>query len=159
MSIVRYINGQWLVPKTIHNDNWQIKGCPVNGPGISAIGNNLAVAWFSMQAKKGEVKVIFSKDGGETFGKPIRVDEGNSIGRVDVEMIDPATAFVSWMEGGSIKAAKVHTNGTKENSILIAPSSDKRSSGFPQMTIMNDKVIFAWTDDKSKSIKVASMDL
>lgn len=159
MSIVRYINGQWSVPKTIHSDNWQIKGCPVNGPSISAIGNNLAVAWFSMQDKKGVVKVIFSRDGGETFGTPIRVDEGNTIGRVDIEMIDTAMAVMSWMEGGSIKAAKVHTNGTKENSILIASSSDKRSSGFPQMTRSGNKVIFAWTDDKEKTIKVASISL
>ena len=42
---------------------------------------------------------------------------------------------------------------------MIASSSDKRSSGFPQMTKSGNKIIFAWTDDKSKSIKVASMDL
>ena len=159
MAVVRYINGQWSTPKTIHGDNWQIKGCPVNGPGISAIGDNLAVAWFSMQDKKGEVKVIFSKDGGETFGTPIRVDEGNSIGRVDVAMIDSVTAIVSWMEGGSIKAAKVYTNGRKENSFLIASSSDKRSSGFPQMTRSGNRIVFAWTDDKERTIKAGIINL
>ena len=159
MSMVRYINGKWSAPKTIHDDNWQIKGCPVNGPSISAIGNNLAVAWFSMQGKKGEVKVMFSNDGGETFGKPIRVDEGNSIGRVDVAMIDSVTTVVSWMEGGSIKAVKVHTNGRKENSFLIASSSDKRSSGFPQMTRSGNRIVFAWTDDKEKTIKVGMITL
>ena len=159
MSIVRYINGQWSAPKTIHSDNWQIKGCPVNGPSISAIGNNLAVAWFSMKDKKSEVKVMFSKDGGERFGKPIRVDEGNSIGRVDVAMMDSATAVVSWMEGGSIKAIKVYANGKKENSFLIASSSDKRSSGFPQMTRAGNRIVFAWTDDKEKTIKVGMITL
>ena len=159
MSIVRYINGQWSSSKTIHGDNWQVKGCPVNGPSISANGNNVAVAWFSMQDKKGEVKVIFSKNGGETFGKPIRVDEGNSIGRVDVVMIDSVRAFVSWMEGRQIKAVNVEANGTKENSILIGSSSDKRSSGFPQMTKSGNKLIFAWTDDKEKTIRVASLNL
>lgn len=154
MSIVRYINGQWSVPKTIHGDNWEIKGCPVNGPNISAIGNNLAVAWFSMQDKKGEVKVIFSNNGGETFGKPIRVDDGNTIGRVDVAMIDSASAFVSWLEGGNIKASKVHATGIKEDPILIGSSSDKRSSGFPQMTKADNRLIFAWTDDKEKTIRV-----
>ncbi len=159
MSIVRYINGQWSAPKTIHGDNWQIKGCPVNGPSISAIGNNMAVAWFSMQDKKGEVKVMFSKDGGETFVKPIRVDEGNSIGRVDVVMIDSTSAFVSWMEGGQIKAVKVEANGKKENPILIGSSSDKRSSGFPQMTKSGNHLIFAWTDDKEKRIKLGAVSL
>lgn len=159
MSIVRYLNGQWSAPKTIHGDNWKIKGCPVNGPGTSAIGNNLAVAWFSMRDKKGEVKVIFSKNGGETFGKPIRVDEGNSIGRVDVAMIDSVSAFVSWMEAGQIKTVKVETNGTKENPILIGSSSDKRSSGFPQMTRSANNLIFAWTNDQRKTIELATIYL
>ncbi len=159
MSIVRYVDGQWTSPKTIYADNWQIKACPVNGPRADAINNDLVIAWFSMENKKGQVKVVFSKDGGITFGQPIRIDEEKPIGRVDVVMRDSITAIVSWMEGSSIKAVEVHADGTKERSILIAPSSDRRSSGFPQMTLMNNKIIFAWTDDKSKSIKVAGMDL
>jgi hypothetical protein len=71
MSIVRFINGQWTEPKTTHADNWQIKACPVNGPRADAINNHLAIAWFSMKEKDGEVKIVFSKDGGETFDKPI----------------------------------------------------------------------------------------
>ena len=159
MSIVRYVNGQWTTPKTIYPDNWQIKACPVNGPRADAINNNLVIAWFSMEDKKGQVKVVFSKDGGITFGQPIRIDEEKPIGRVDVVMRDSVTAIVSWMEGPSIKAVEVHADGKKERSIMIASSSDKRSSGFPQMTLMNNKIIFAWTDDKSKSIKLASMGL
>jgi len=159
MSIVRYVNDRWTAPKTVHADNWQIKACPVNGPRVDAINNDLVIAWFSMEDKKGVVKVVFSKDGGITFGQPIRIDEEKPIGRVDVVMRDSVSAIVSWMEGSSIKAVKVHADGRKEQSIMIASSSDKRSSGFPQMTLMNNKIIFAWTDDKSKSIKVASMDL
>lgn len=159
MSIVRYVNGQWTVPKTIYADNWQIKACPVNGPRADAINNDLVIAWFSIEDKKGQVKVVFSKDGGITFGQPIRVDEGKPIGRVDAVMQDSITAIVSWMEGSAIKAVRVHADGKKQQPIMIASSSDKRSSGFPQMTLMENKIIFAWTDDKSKSIKVASMDL
>ena len=159
MSIVRYVNDEWTAPKTIHADNWQIKACPVNGPRADAINNDLVIAWFSMEDKKGQVKVVFSKDGGKTFGQAIRIDEERPIGRVDVVMRDSITAIVSWMEGSSIKAAEVHADGTKEQSMMIASSSDKRSSGFPQMTLMKNKIIFAWTDDKSKSIIVASMDL
>ena len=159
MSIVRYVNGGWTTPKTIHADNWQIKGCPVNGPSAAAMKNNLAVAWFSMADKKGNVKIIFSKDGGETFNAPVSIDEGKPIGRVDVVMLDDATAMVSWMEGPSIKAVKVHAHGKKESSIMIASSSEARSSGFPQMIRSGDKLIFAWTDDKAKTVRVAALDL
>ena len=159
MSIVRYVNGSWTLPKTIHTDDWHIKACPVNGPRVDAIKNSVAIVWFSMTGKKGEVKIIFSKDGGQTFDKPFRIDESRPIGRVDVLLLDSSTAMASWMEGASIKALKIYSNGKKEASITIASSSEARSSGFPQMTKAGNKVIFAWTDNKEKTIKVASISL
>ena len=157
MSIVRFVKGQWTEPKTIFADNWKIEGCPVNGPRIAAEGNNLAVVWFSSPEKNAQVNIVFSSDGGATFSDPVRVDEGKAVGRVDVILIDDRTAMVSWMEGSVIKAAKVHANGKKDPSIVIASSSESRSSGFPQMTKTGDQVIFAWTDDSAKKIKVASL--
>ena len=159
MSIVRYVNGNWTSPKTIHADNWQIKACPVNGPRADAINNDLVVAWFSMPDKKGQVNIVFSNDGGATFKEPIRIDEGKPIGRVDIAMLDSATAMVSWMEGSSIKAVKVYADGKKDSPVMIASSSEARSSGFPQMTRSGNKIFFAWTDDKEKTIKVASISL
>lgn len=159
MSIVRFIDGQWLEPQTIHNDNWKIAGCPVNGPRVAWENNNLAVAWFSAATDTSQVNVIFSTDGGATFGRPIRVDEGTAIGRVDIVMIDDKSVMVSWMEGTIIKVAKVHSDGVKEPSIIIASSSESRSSGFPQMTKSGNQLIFAWRDDNEKNIKVASITL
>ena len=57
------------------------------------------------------------------------------------------------------KAAKIHTNGKKEPSIIIASTSESRSSGFPQMTKSGNTVFFAWTDDSAKKVQMASMDL
>ena len=68
------------------------------------------------------------------FWRTTRIDDGNPIGRVDVEILDEGTAMVSWMEGIMIKAARVHANGTIDSSLTVASTSDSRSSGFPQMT-------------------------
>ena len=130
MSIVRFVNGKWTEPKIIFPDEWKIAGCPVNGPRCVAEGNNLAIAWFSSPDKKAQVNIIFSDDGGASFKKPIRVDEENSIGRVDVVMLDEKSAMVSWMEGAVIKAARVFKDGKKDPSIIIASSSESRSSVF-----------------------------
>ena len=159
MSIVRFVNGQWTKPKIIFADNWKIEGCPVNGPRVAAEGNNLAVAWFSSPEKNAQVNVVFSDDGGATFSDPVRVDEGKAVGRVDVILLNDKTAMVSWMEGSVIKVVKVHANGKKDPSLSIATSSESRSSGFPQMTKTGDRVIFAWTDDKEKKIKIASLSI
>ncbi|MBS1977881.1 MAG: exo-alpha-sialidase [Bacteroidetes bacterium] len=159
MSIVRLVNGEWTTPKAIHNDNWKIAGCPVNGPRATSKGNTLAIAWFSAATDTARVDVIFSNDGGESFGQPIRIDEGNAIGRVDIDVIDENTALVTWMEGGEIKLAKVTSAGLKEPSVTLANSSDARTSGFPQLTIAGGRAIAAWTDDKEKTIKTVSINL
>jgi len=159
MSIVRFVDGHWTEPKNIYADNWKIAGCPVNGPRVDALGNNVAIAWFTAPEGNGSVRVIFSNDGGATFGNPVKLEEGKAIGRVDVVMLDNENAMVSWMEGSEIKAVKVNREGTKGSSMSIASTSDARSSGFPQMTKSGNKLIFAWTDDKEKNIKTASVSL
>lgn len=159
MSIVRLVNGQWTEPQSIFSDNWKITGCPVNGPSADAKGNNLAIAWFTVQNNEGKVKVIFSNDGGASFKEPVSIDEGKPIGRVDLLMLDEKAAMVSWMEGKDIKAVRVNADGTKGQSILIGTSSEARSSGFPQMTRAGDKLLFAWSDAATKTIKVVSISL
>lgn len=159
ISIVRLLNGKWTAPQTIFPDHWKIAGCPVNGPRVDAIGNNVAVARFTSPDKIGQVSVAFSQDGGASFGTPIRVDEGQTIGRVDILLLDSKTAMVSWMEGDAIKAAKIHADGTKEPSMVIASSSQSRASGFPQMTKSANSVVFAWTDAKLKKINTVRLVL
>ncbi len=153
MSIVRLVNDEWTEPKAIHNDNWKIAGCPVNGPRVASRGNTLAVAWYSAASDTAKVNVLFSENGGESFGTPIRIDEGNAIGRVDVDLVDEETAIVTWMERGEIKLVKVHRDGSKDGSMTLANSSDARSSGFPQLTLLTGGAIVAWTDDTEKKVK------
>ncbi|MFN4315342.1 MAG: sialidase family protein [Chitinophagaceae bacterium] len=157
ISIVRFVNGQWTAPKSIFADNWKIEGCPVNGPRIAAIGNNLAVAWFSSPDKNAQVNVAFSKDGGATFSDPVKVNDDKTIGRVDIELLNEKTAIISWMEGSVIKGTNVYNDGKKDSSFVVASTSESRSSGFPQMTKAGNSIIFAWTDDQKKTIKVASL--
>lgn len=159
MSIVRYVDGQWTNPKYVHEDNWKIVGCPVNGPSAAAIGDDLAVAWFTAADEEPMVNLTFSGDGGDTFDAPIRIDEGKGIGRVDVVMLEDRSVVVSWMEGDMIKAAHVDRRGLRGEPVLIARSRESRSSGFPQIARSGDRVILAWTDDESKSIKTAYLTL
>jgi hypothetical protein len=158
ISIVRFVNGAWTQPKPVHNDNWKISGCPVNGPRVVADADRVVVAWFSMPDDNPQVNVIFSENGGETFGTPVRVDDGHAIGRVDLAMLDDEGVFVIWMEGKKIMGAKVTTRG-KQSAVEIAPSSGERSSGFPQVTRAGKQLVFAWTDDKEKVVKTAVIAL
>ena len=85
------------------------------------------------------------------------MDEGKAMGRGDMDLMEDNTALVIWMEGGDIIQAKVKKDGTKSPSMTLASSSDSRASGFPQLTISGGRAIAAWTDDKEKIIKTASI--
>lgn len=150
IGIVRLVDGQWTAPKSIHTDNWKINGCPVNGPKADALGNALAVAWFTAAGEIPKVKVVFSDDGGASFDTAITISEGHTLGRVDIALLDPKTAIVSYMDtmGGKtyLKALKVNRSGAISNPVAISEMDAARSSGFPQMEWVNDKLLFAWTD-------------
>ncbi len=149
ISIVRLVNGQWSQPRTVVPDNWQINGCPVNGPSVAAAGRRVAVAWFTAVNNQPRVKLAFSNDAGASFGAPVTIDDGNPAGRVEALLLDDGSALVCWLEklpeGGAVRVRRVRPNGKLEAANTIAPSGAARSSGFPQMVRTGKTLVFAWT--------------
>ncbi|HXI11112.1 MAG TPA: exo-alpha-sialidase [Thermoanaerobaculia bacterium] len=158
ISYVAQVRGRWSKPAKIHADEWKIDGCPVNGPQIDAMGNRAVTVWFTAAQEKGRAFAAFSDDGGATFGRAVQVDDGKPIGRLDVVLLDPDTALVTWLEqtarGGEIRARKVSRNGRVEPAIRIADSSVARASGFTRMAKVGPEVYFAWTEQSAKTKKI-----
>lgn len=163
IDIVRWENGSWTAPITIVADDWYLPGCPVNGPAIDAFGENLAVAWYTAADDNSRVIISFSEDSGKTFGLPFRLDHGDALGRVDLAMLDSESAVVSWLEPSGedtlIQLIKIQSNGMKTEPITISKTSAERSSGFPQLEILGDRIYIAWTslEDDNPAIKVVSV--
>ncbi len=163
IDIVRWENGSWTAPITIVADDWYLPGCPVNGPAIDAFGENLAVAWYTAADDNSRVIISFSEDSGKTFGLPFRLDHGDALGRVDLAMLDSESAVVSWLEPSGedtlIQLIKIQSNGMKTEPITISKTSAERSSGFPQLEILDDRIYIAWTslEDDNTTIKVVSV--
>ena len=149
ISIVSYRDGQWSDPRSLSNDGWQINGCPVNGPSISASGNRVAVVWFTGANDEPRVSLVLSDDAGESFDAPIRIDVGNPLGSVEVQLL-ASSAFVIWMEqtveGAEVHLAQVDRAGTLVGSWVVTGTSEARSSGFPQIVADSERVVLAWTD-------------
>ena len=164
--IVREVNGEWTSPKAMYDDGWEIRGCPVNGPKAAALGNTLAAAWFTEAQQKPRVQLVFSADGGANFDAPIQIATGKVLGRVDVLLVDTHTAIVSWMEMAAqqavVKAVKVSRKGATSTHLSIVTLDASRKTGFPQMELVKDTVLFAWTDvSKPQSVvktAVVSLD-
>ena len=164
ISVVRQVNGQWTKPTKVFADNWRIAGCPVNGPAIKANGAFVAIAWYSMPKKEAEIKIAFSEDSGATFQTPIRIDNGNPLGRIAIELLSDNTALVSWLENtdenAEIRAIKVNTKGKIGNDFLVSKTDAARDSGFPVMAKTGNQIIFAWTHvDDLTHIKTAILKL
>lgn len=166
ISIVRLQKGRWSEPRTLHADNWQIEGCPVNGPSIAARRSRVAVAWFTASNDAPRVNMVFSNDAGATFGNAIKVDDGSPLGRVEVAMLADGAALVVWVErtakGAQIRARQINADGSRDQAIIVAESVAARASGFPQVASSGDEIFFAWTEVgtatrvRTASVKVAA---
>ena len=162
ISIVRLVNGQWSAPRTVVPDNWQINGCPVNGPSVAADGRRVAVAWFTAVNNQPRVKLAFSNDAGASFGAPITIDDGNPAGRVETLLLADGSALVCWLEklpeGGAVRVRRVRPEGKLAAASTVAPSGSARSNGFPQMVRAGKLLVFAWTGARVLTATLALPD-
>lgn len=162
--VTRYVDGRWTDGQPVHEDGWTIEACPVNGPSLATAGDTVALAWFTAarpdsgstdsaeQRPSGESArsyVAFSEDGGATFGPPIRVDDGQAMGRVDIAMLEDGRVLVSWLErteaGAEVRVRHVDRSGPGP-AMTIAGAAAERATGFPRMIRVGSRVVFAWTE-------------
>jgi len=187
-SVRRTADG-WQEPVRVAYDDWQIPGCPVNGPAIAANGDVGAVAWFSLRDGDPEIKAAFTRDGGASFTEPILLDHGSAgdidganprqvagladagnaatpipLGRVDIGWVDDTHAVVSWIVGrgseADIMLQTVDIGGNLGERHVVATTASKRASGFPQIVRQGDRLVIAWIEpDGTPSLRTAAIDL
>ncbi|HET8866415.1 MAG TPA: hypothetical protein VFM80_12020 [Gracilimonas sp.] len=158
--VTSFANGSWTDPKPVHNDNWNIAACPVNGPAIDAYDNNIAVAWFTGANGEAKVKLAVSKDYGETFGPPVTLDDGNPYGRVDLNMSENKI-WVSWLTSAEndaeLQIRSFTFDGVEIASYSLPGLSNSRNSGFPHISVWNEGLLIAYTDVSGESPHVRTL--
>ncbi len=152
IAVARLADGGWTPPRSLGSDRWQIAGCPVNGPAVSAQGAHVAVAWFTAANEQPRVRLALSQDSGRTFSAPIEIDGGKVEGRVDVTCLEGGDIAVSWLaksgSGGAelrVRIVSARGQGAGPMSVL-AETELSRSAGFPQMAAGPEGLVFAWTE-------------
>ncbi|HVR44660.1 MAG TPA: hypothetical protein VMS56_14585 [Thermoanaerobaculia bacterium] len=150
VALVRRTAEGWSEPRLVHDDGWRIEGCPVNGPQVDALGSDAVVAWFSGAGGTLRTSVAFTSDGGASWSAPIAIDGGRPLGRVDVLLLEPDKAVVTWLErgdeGAEIRTRVVGTDGRAGPAVRVGGSSPARAAGFPRTARLGDRVFYAWTD-------------
>jgi hypothetical protein len=156
ISMVRRLDGRWTAPAVLHEDDWHIPACPVNGPAVSATGDRLAVAWYTAAGDEPKVFVAFSEDAGASFGEAFQVDEGEPLGRVDIALLPDGSALVLWLEtteeGARVTARRIRADGASSQAETVALTDVSRSSGFPRMLLRGTEVVLAWTDAAGEGV-------
>jgi hypothetical protein len=151
-SVVRFSGGKWSEPVTVHADQWEINGCPVNGPVVTAAGTAAAVAWFTGAGNIPKTLVAFSGNEGRSFGQPIRldVDAKVTLGRLAMVMPSADRVLVSALErtdaGAHIVLRDVRRDGRVSAPVPISAATPDRSGGFARLALSGRKLIVAWTD-------------
>ena len=165
---VKNINGTWEEPNEVHDDGWIINGCPVNGPKVAVNSKDLAVAWFTVSNGNPLVNVSFSKNNGNSFGAPLKVNDHVALGRVDVSFLNDEEVIVSYMEvddiGTYLRIKKVSFDGKISEPITISKIDGGRNTGVPQLEIIDSDIFIVWTIfldgmNQLKSIKLNSKNV
>ena len=150
ISVSRLENGTWTPPATVHDDNWDIPQCPVNGPKLTARGRQVAAAWFTVKDNQGQAHAAFSNDAGRSWGAPIRLDDAGSLGRVDVQLLEDGSAAATWVEFADQRAQfrmrRIEPSGAKSAPVTVAGVEGSRTSGIPRVARRGSDLVFAWTE-------------
>lgn len=150
IQVSRLEGGKWSAPVSVHEDGWRIAACPVNGPMLSARGNDVAIAWFTAKGDTPQALAAFSQDGGRTFSEPIRLDDTAALGRVDILLLPDGSAVASYVEHADGRARfnirRIDRAGRRSNPITVAGIEDGRASGYPRIAVHGNELVFAWVE-------------
>jgi hypothetical protein len=154
----RLAGGKFAAPAPVFNDGWKIAACPVNGPALSARARDVVLAWFTVKQEQGQAYLAFSKDAGRTYAAPIRVDDGGSLGRVDVELLPDGAALATWIEfadqRAQFRARRIDRSGARSPAVTIAGIAGNRTSGYPRAAMGRGELVFAWTESAEGALQV-----
>ena len=143
--------GEWSSPKLVHADNWEISGCPVNGPALAANGaGNIAIVWYTAPALRAQINFARYNPALDRFSAPIVLDDQTPLGRVDLQLAEDGTAYATGLttkedtDDAFLTLWTIAPDGAVAREDL-ATTSAARSSGFPKIALHENTLYWART--------------
>lgn len=166
IAVVRQVNGRWSAPTVVAADGWEHRACPVNGPSLAADGDRVTLVWYTGVRNEPRVYAVQSRDGGASFGSRVRIDEGNTSGRVHTVGIGGGAVAVAWLEmkgdhDAEWRVRRIEANGRLGPSRMVATVSRARLAGFPRLAWTGQDLLLAFTatgdDNGVRVVRVAAL--
>ena len=150
IAIVRQVNGRWQPPAVVAPDGWEHRACPVNGPALVADGNRVTLTWYTGVNDQPRVYAVQSRDAGATFGTRVRIDEGNTLGRLDLTGIGAGATVVAWLESAGRDQAewrirRIGADGKPGPARTVTTVDRARLAGFPRLAWTGTDLLVAVT--------------
>ena len=163
ISIVRYNDGVWSTPRTLHPDGWKINGCPTDGPSLLTREKRVAIAWLTRANAQAKVQLTLSANDGRDFSAPLRIDSGNPLGRPHITAFDDTHYLVTWLEKATddhnqIRLRLVSNDGALSAPIVAAKAPVGRAAGFPKAIVTGDKILLTWRDERVRALLIPKSD-
>jgi len=156
IAISAYSTTGWTSPVRVHDDQWEIEGCPVNGPAIAVNGRFGMVFWPTVVDEKITLRYVLTDSPSALMSKPRmrQLDLPNlPSGRVDV---------VAWRQGflltwisrardrPAVETAFVSTTGeVRYSGPLAEPALRGRATGFPRVASDGNRGLVVWPEANS----------
>ncbi len=163
---LRHDGEGWSAPELVHDDGWQIGGCPVNGPDLIASGRDAVAAWFTMPEGRPRVRVAISRDGGREFSGPLELGIDEALGRVALEWLEEGFVLAWLTEAGSgskLMLGGFDLDGEERFSRPLVTMDAGRVSGFPVMVHLGQgRMLLAWTEpgeDRRPRVRAGLVDV
>ncbi|MCW5962395.1 MAG: hypothetical protein KIT83_00020 [Bryobacterales bacterium] len=160
ISVIAVRDGVPGEPRTVHPDGWQINGCPTDGPAMDRDETHAAIVWFT-RGGGAKVQVAFSPLDAPSFGAPVRVDDGNPLGRASLRAAGEGRYVIVWLESlgegkATLRVRAVHRTEGRGIAATLATVPAARTTGFPQLLVAHQELFVAWRED---GIRVQRMPL
>jgi hypothetical protein len=140
---------RWGEPAALSTEEWNIAGCPVNGPQLAAFGQTVIATWFSAADNRPRSYIAVSQDSGLTFDTAQTLDDGASMGRVGIVVNRDGVALLTWIaatDGRAMVYGRMWQASGLGDTFEIGVIDASRGSGFPRPAAAGGNFLLAWTE-------------
>lgn len=160
---IGYVLGKqqaWSKPAIVAADNWLMPGCPVNGPALTPLGDDLLASWPTM--REGEMVLRAARFDGSAWHPLPDIDQGSELaGRVDLAPWTQGRALVSWLgaeaDASVLYLGVVDAKGALIERHAITTLPRGRSTGMPRLASAGAHALLVWTESADTGPRIAGV--